>query len=115
MAGSDFLRKNKNQHVIKNIKSKKTEKDIDLIFITLFIYTLKQHSHFGNLRIDYANRKTLAQCYQHIVESGEHNEIREGFLKKAAEIFSSKAKMHSSDITLSEAVLGKLFRPRQEK
>mgnify|MGYP001593181315 FL=1 len=30
MAGSDFLRKNKNQHVIKNVKSKKMEKDIDL-------------------------------------------------------------------------------------
>lgn len=88
---------------------------LNLIFLTLFIYTLKQHAHLGNLIIDYANRKTLAQSYQHIVESGGYDDIRTNFLKNAADIFSSEAKMRSSDITIYEALLAKIFGPKEEK
>lgn len=82
---------------------------LNIIFLTLFVYTLKQHSHLGNLRIDYANRKTLAQSYQHIIEDEEHEEIKTNFLKNAAEIFSSKAKMHSDDVTFYEALVAKIL------
>lgn len=88
---------------------------LNFIFLTLFIYALKQHSHLGNLRVDYANRKTLAQSYQHIVEDEGHNDIKEGFLKNASEIFSSKAMMRSDDVTLYEALVAKLLGPKQDK
>ncbi|MEA1929853.1 MAG: hypothetical protein U9M92_03175 [Patescibacteria group bacterium] len=82
---------------------------LNIVFLTVFVYALKQHSHLGNLRIDYANRKTLAQSYQHIIESKEHPEIQKDFLKNASDIFSSKAIMKSSDVTIYEALVAKIL------
>lgn len=82
---------------------------LNVVFITLFVYTLKQHSHFGNLRIDYANRKTLAQSYQYIIaDEDETSAIRTRFLERSADVFSSKATPHSNDVTVYEAVAAKL-------
>ncbi len=84
---------------------------LNAIFLTLFVYTLKQHAHFGNLRIDYANRKTLAQSYQYIVanEEGEHSDIQNRFFERASDVFSSKAILRSSDVTMYEAIVSKLL------
>lgn len=90
---------------------------LNFIFVTLFIYTLKQHSHLGNLRIDYSNRKTLAQSYQHIIEEDDdegHANIKTRFLERAADIFSSKAVLHNGDVTLYEAVLAKIVGKNKE-
>jgi len=82
---------------------------LDAIFLTLFVYTLKQHAHLGNLKIDYANRKTLAQSYQHIIEDGEEDpEVRKRFLERASDIFSSKAVLKDNDVTVPEALLSKI-------
>ena len=83
---------------------------LNAIFLTLFIYTLKQHSHFGNLRIDYANRKTLAQSYQYIIEDEEEvSDVTKRFLERAADVFSSKAVSRGSDVTIYEAILAKFL------
>lgn len=83
---------------------------LNFIFITLFVYSLKQHAHLGNLRIDYANRKTLAQSYQHIIEDEEEfEEIKSRFLGRASDIFSSPALLRSSDVTPHESILGKII------
>jgi FtsZ-binding cell division protein ZapB len=83
---------------------------LDVIFLTLFVYALKQHSHLGNLRIDYANRRTLAQSYQYIIEEEvEHAEIKAKFLERAANIFSSTALMHDGDVTIPEALMSKFL------
>lgn len=83
---------------------------LNFIFITLFVYSLKQHAHLGNLRVDYANRKTLAQSYQHIIEDEEDFiEIKTRFLERAADIFSSPALLRNSDVTPHESLLGKVF------
>lgn len=88
---------------------------LDVIFLTLFVYALKHHSHLGNLRIDYANRKTLAQSYQYIIEDEEEtSEVRKRFLERAADIFSSKAILRSEDVTVYEAVVAKLLGRNKE-
>lgn len=87
---------------------------LNVVFLTLFIYALKQHAHFGNLRIDYANRKTLAQSYQYIIEDEEEtSEVRKKFLERSAEIFSSKAIPRSSDVTIYEAIIAKFMGSKQ--
>jgi len=86
---------------------------LDIIFLTLFVYALKQHAHLGNLRVDYANRKTLAQSYQYIIEDeAETSEIKTRFLDRAANVFSSKAILRSGDITWYEAVIAKFLGPK---
>lgn len=84
---------------------------LDVIFLTLFVYALKQHAHLGNLRVDYANRKTLAQSYQYIIEDEEEgpSEIKTRFLNRAADIFSSEASTRGNDVTLYEALVGKVL------
>ena len=81
---------------------------LNLIFITLFIYALNQHSHLGNLRIDYANRKILAQSYQYIIEDEEETSpVRKEFLGKALEIFTSRAMLKTGGVTVYENLLEK--------
>jgi len=83
---------------------------LDVIFLTLFVYSLKQHSHLGNLRIDYANRKTLAQSYQYIIEDEEEtSEVRKRFLERAADVFTSKVIPRSNDVTIYEALVAKIL------
>lgn len=83
---------------------------LNLIFITLFIYALKQHSHLGNLRIDYANRKALAQSYQYIIEDeDETSAVRKEFLEKALGIFTSRAMLKIGGITPYESIVEKVF------
>src|SRR3990167_4547285 len=87
---------------------------LNIIFLTLFIYALKQHAHFGNLRIDYANRKTLAQSYQYIIaDEEETSDVKKRFLERAADVFSSKAIPRSSDVTIYEAIVAKFVGPKQ--
>jgi len=83
---------------------------LDIIFLTLFVYALKQHSHLGNLRIDYANRKTLVQSYQYIIEDEpEDSEVRKKFLERASNIFSSEVTLKSNDVTIYEALVAKIL------
>ncbi|MBL7045514.1 MAG: hypothetical protein ISR99_00580 [Parcubacteria group bacterium] len=87
---------------------------LNLIFITLFVYALKQHLHFGKLRIDYANRKTLAQSYQYIIEDEEDKDVAKRFLERAADVFSSRADLTSGDVTPQEGFLTKMFNRKKE-
>jgi hypothetical protein len=43
MANSDFLRGNKNQHSVKNSKSKKMDKDIDKSILTIVDTLMKEY------------------------------------------------------------------------
>jgi len=45
MANSDFLRKNKNQHSIKNAISKKMDSDIDVAIRKLIVYLHRKYPH----------------------------------------------------------------------
>ncbi|HBB43983.1 MAG: hypothetical protein UW27_C0002G0089 [Parcubacteria group bacterium GW2011_GWA1_44_13] len=88
---------------------------LNFIFITLFVYSLKQHTHLGNLRIDYANRKTLAQSYQHIIEDEEEFEgIKSRFLERASDVFSSPPLFRSSEVTPHESFLRKITGNKNE-
>src|SRR3989344_7902452 len=54
MSSSDFLRKNKNQHSVKNLLSRKMDKDIDGI-IALLLSSLRK----GYPELSFELRKTL--------------------------------------------------------
>lgn len=54
MANSDFLRKNKNQHSIKNTISKKMDKDVDVAIGRTVAYLRKKYPH-----LTFEHRKTL--------------------------------------------------------
>lgn len=80
---------------------------LNAIFLTLFVYSLKQHSYFGKLIVDYANRKTLAQSYQHIVEDEKDEEIKTGFLKEIVKIFAAAPNHEKESVTVWEYLLNR--------
>ena len=76
---------------------------LDAMFLTLFVYSLKRHAHLGNLIVDYANRKTLAQSYQHLVESDEESaELESKFQERVAEIITAQPAVQDSKVTVYE-------------
>lgn len=54
MANSDFLRKNKNQHSVKNTASKKMDKDITVAMKETIDYLQRKYPH-----LDFVHKKTL--------------------------------------------------------
>ncbi|HEY0220989.1 MAG TPA: hypothetical protein VGC58_02070 [Candidatus Paceibacterota bacterium] len=79
---------------------------LNAVFVTIFIYSLKKYSHLGNLIIDYANRKTLAQSYQYLVESeDELSELDNKFLEKVSSIFTANPVALDSKVTMYEQLL----------
>lgn len=78
---------------------------LDAMFLTLFVYSLKRHAHLGNLIVDYANRKTLAQSYQHLVESDEESaELESKFQERVAEIITAQPAVQDSKVTVYEHI-----------
>ena len=78
---------------------------LDAMFLTLFIYSLKRHAHLGNLIVDYANRKTLAQSYQHLVESEDESaELESKFQERVAEIITAQPAVQDSKVTVYEHI-----------
>lgn len=89
---------------------------LNAILLTLFIYSLRQHSHLANLRDDYANRRALAQSYQYMVEKDEtedFSDIETKFFERAVEIFTRKPAARGKDIGIHDAIFTKLFGPKQ--
>ena len=79
------------------------------MFLTLFVYALKKHAHLGNLIVDYANRKTLAQSYQYLVESDEESAgLATKFQEKVAEIITSQPAVQDGKVTVYEHIIDQL-------
>lgn len=78
---------------------------LNAIFLTLFVYSIKQHSYYGHLRVDFANRKTLAQSYQHIIEDKEDAQIEKGFLAEVVKIFASPPTNEKESVSFWEYLL----------
>ena len=80
---------------------------LNAIFLTLFVYSLKQHAYFGRLKVDYANRKTLAQSYQHVIEDEEDAKIQNGFLQEIVKVFAAVPNHSKESVTIWEWLLKK--------
>ncbi|MBP9771897.1 MAG: hypothetical protein KBD16_03165 [Candidatus Pacebacteria bacterium] len=77
----------------------------DFVFVTFLILSLKQYSSSNRLRIDFANRKTVAQSYHNILSSTEDLVIKEEFLKKATDVLCAPSRVESESYTVPEKVL----------
>lgn len=93
--------------------------EIEIIFLnaltlTVFLYSLKQHSHLADLREDYANRKALAQSYQYMVEGDDPAllEIKNEFFKEAMSVFTKRPKGRGSDVTWQESIFARFLGPK---
>lgn len=78
---------------------------VDIVLITSLVFTLKQYSYYVKLSTDYANRKTLAQSYQNILNSEEDVNIKSKFLEKATEVLTSPAEVTEESYTIPEKIL----------
>lgn len=75
---------------------------VNFVFLTLFIFSLRQYSHNRTLRIDFANRKTLAQSYSNIISSGEDDSIKIKFIEKATDVLAAKTDLQNESFTILE-------------
>jgi hypothetical protein len=83
---------------------------LDAMFLTLFIYALKKHAYLGNLIVDYANRKTLVQSYQYLVESDEESsELAIKFQEKVTEIVTAIPAVNDGKVTIYEHILDQVM------
>lgn len=78
---------------------------INVILITFLVFCLKQYSTYKDLRIDYANRKTIAQSYFNILDSSEDAVIKEKFLDASADILVSTTHVNNESHTIPEKLL----------
>lgn len=78
---------------------------LDIILITLWVFSLKQYSYYVKLRTDYGNRKTLAQSYYNIINSADDAVIKNKFLDKASEVFAARAEVDDEAYTIPEKFL----------
>lgn len=58
----------------------------NLITITALVVSLRYFSQFNKLRIDFANKKTLAQAYHNILSSTDDQEIKNRFLDEVIKV-----------------------------
>lgn len=80
---------------------------INFILITFLIFTLRQYSTYKFLRIDYSNRKTIAQSYHNIVDSAdvdEQDEIKKLILEKSVDILTAKSNVKDESHTIVEKI-----------
>lgn len=78
---------------------------IDFVFVTFLIFSLKQYSSSNNLKIDFANRKTIAQSYHNIIGSTEDEDIKEEYLSKATDVLCAPSKIESDSYTIPEKII----------
>lgn len=77
----------------------------NFVFITLLIFSLKQYSSSNHLRVDFANRKTLAQSYHNIISKAEDVNIKNDFIKEAMKILCAPADNKTESYTLPEKLI----------
>ncbi len=77
----------------------------DFVFVTFLIFCLRQYSLTGRFRVDFANRKTLAQSYQNIISTGTDDEIKGEFLSKATAILCAPVDHSSESYTIPEKLI----------
>lgn len=78
---------------------------VDLILLTALWFSSSQYSDFIKLRNDYANRKTLAQSFNNILNSLEDQDIKTKFIEKTTEILCTPITMSTKEPILSKEVL----------
>jgi hypothetical protein len=77
----------------------------DFVFVTFLIFSLKHYSVANRLRIDFANRKALAQSYHNIISSGDDQEIKNNFISRAAEVLCAPTRVEADSYTVPEKVV----------
>lgn len=78
---------------------------VDFVFVTFLIFSLKQYSSSNNLRVDFANRKTVAQSYHNIIGSTEDEDIKDEYLSKATDVLCAPSKIESDSYTIPEKII----------
>lgn len=77
----------------------------DVLLITFLVFSLKQYSYYVKLKSDYANRKTLAQSYNNILNTEEDIVIRSKFLESAVSVLAAPAEVKNESYTIPEKLL----------
>lgn len=78
---------------------------INIALVTYLVFALRQYSAYKDLRIDYANRKTIAQSYFNILNSAEDEVIKQQYISAAADVLVSKTKINDQAHTIPEQLI----------
>lgn len=78
---------------------------INFLTVTALVFAMRQFSHFNKLRIDFANRKAIAQAYHNIFTSTDDEVIKEKFLDEVIKILCAKSDYKPEANTLPEKLL----------
>ncbi|MBI2611037.1 hypothetical protein HYW60_03855 [Candidatus Kaiserbacteria bacterium] len=81
---------------------------INFLTITALVFSLRQFSHFNKLRIDFANRKAMAQAYHNIFTSTDDAVIKERFLDEVIEVLCARPEHKPDANTIPEKILESL-------
>ena len=77
----------------------------NLLTVTALVFSLSQFSRFNKLRIDFANRKAMAQAYHNIFTSIDDLVIKDRFLDEAIDVLCARPDQKPDANTLPEKLL----------
>ncbi|OHA63493.1 MAG: hypothetical protein A2842_02445 [Candidatus Wildermuthbacteria bacterium RIFCSPHIGHO2_01_FULL_48_25] len=78
---------------------------INILTVTALVFSLSQFSRFNKLRIDFANRKAMAQAYHNIFTSVDDLVIKDRFLDEAIDVLCARPDQKPDANTLPEKLI----------
>jgi hypothetical protein len=78
---------------------------INVALVTFLVFALRQYSAYKDLRIDYANRKTIAQSYFNILNSAEDKVIKQKYIEASVDVLVSRTKINNQAHTIPEQLI----------